>query len=149
MQNWKWKENMDSCLVIVRTWRGGNWAEGAACSSSFEDEWRRSFQLPMSASLAIIAVKQCSATVCCACFLEQGLLVLFHGYKQLIWKALKIEAGKVSYVDSVLTPTPNFILHPSEPSFLFFFLFALQIIAKCPPKLLFVHNFPLCYGKNL
>ena len=39
-----------------RTWRGGNWAEGAACSRSFVDEWRRSVQLLISCSFAIVAL---------------------------------------------------------------------------------------------
>lgn len=39
-----------------RTWRGGNWAEGAACSRSLVEEWSRSVQLPMSPSLAIASL---------------------------------------------------------------------------------------------
>jgi len=36
-----------------RTWRGGNWEEGAACSRSFDEEWRRSVQPLISWSFAI------------------------------------------------------------------------------------------------
>lgn len=37
------------------TWRGGNWAEGAACSTSLDDDWRRSVQLLISASVVILS----------------------------------------------------------------------------------------------
>jgi len=41
-------------VVSRRTWRGGNWEEGAACSRSLVEEWRRSVHPLISWSFAIL-----------------------------------------------------------------------------------------------
>lgn len=43
-------------MIFNGTWSGGNWAEGAACSRSFEEEWRSSLHPLMSTSFAIVAL---------------------------------------------------------------------------------------------